>query len=226
VLRYSQDPELVVRLRLAHTLWLLGHPDESERERERALAALGHSTHAYSHAVLWVFSAVLALDRGDIEELRRDVQALEAYWADDAPGHVRLPMELFAGYLEVLDGRTASGLARMREVREEVANGPAPALPGVITRVLLEGYALAGEPQLGLALADEALGMGRGADLWEAEIKRLRAICLAELGDSDQEVRAELERALAVARRQGARAFEERIRETLAERDVRHDLAL
>jgi hypothetical protein len=64
--------------------------------------------------------------------------------------------------------------------------------------------------------------MGRGADLWEAEIRRLRAICLAELGWPDQEVRAELERALAVARRQRARAFEERIRGTLAERRVSH----
>jgi hypothetical protein len=79
-----------------------------------------------------------------------------------------------------------------------------------------------GEPELGLALADEALGMGRGADLWEAEIRRLRAICLAVLGGSDQEVRGELERALAVARRRGARAFEERIRGTLAERGLSH----
>src|SRR5262245_42012977 len=43
---------------------------------------------------------------------------------------------------------------------------------------LIEGYALAGQPEAGLALADEALadqelGMGRGAELWEAEIRRL-----------------------------------------------------
>ena len=32
VLRYGQDPELLVRLRLAHTLWLLGHPAEADRQ--------------------------------------------------------------------------------------------------------------------------------------------------------------------------------------------------
>jgi hypothetical protein len=86
------------------------------------------------------------------------------------------------------------------------------------TRLLLEGYLIAGEPQAGLALAGEALGLGRGAELWEAEIRRLRATFLAALGGPAAEVTAELERALAVARRQQARAFEKRIRETLTER--------
>jgi hypothetical protein len=77
-----------------------------------------------------------------------------------------------------------------------------------------------------LALADEALGMGRGAQVWEAEIRRLRATFLAALGAPAGEVEAELWRALAVARRQRARAFEVRVRGTLAERGLRHDRAL
>jgi hypothetical protein len=68
--------------------------------------------------------------------------------------------------------------------------------------------------------------MGRGAELWEAEIRRLRAIFLADRGASGDEVRFELERALGVARRQRARAFEERIRGTLAERTPSQDRAL
>jgi hypothetical protein len=68
---------------------------------------------------------------------------------------------------------------------------------------------VAGRPEAGLALAGEALGMGRGAELWEAEIRRLRATFLAVGGAPAGEAEAELERALAVARRQQARAFEE-----------------
>ena len=131
---------------------------------------------------------------------------------------------MFAGYLDVLDGRTDTGLARVRTVRAQLVGGPAPApgVPGLATRLLLEGYALAGRPEAGLALAGEALGLGRGAELWEAEIRRLRATFLAAGGAPADEVEAELERALAVARRQQARVFEERIRETLAERSVSH----
>jgi hypothetical protein len=96
----------------------------------------------------------------------------------------------------------------------------------VATRVLLGCFAAAGEPAAGLALADEAIRMGRGAELWEAEIRRLRATFLAALRAPAGEVDAELRRALAVARRQGARAFERKVQETLAERRPDHDRVL
>ena len=224
VLRYGQDPELVVRLRLAHALWLLGHPSQADRQRDLALAAAEDSTHTYSRAVVSAWAAILAMDRGDTAELRRHVQALGQYPAGDAPAQIWWAAQAFAGHVDLLDGRTAAGLARVREIREQVMDGraPAPGVPGVATRLLLEGYAIAGEPGAGLALANEALGMGYGAELWEAEIRRLRAAFLGALGAPAGEVTAELERALAVARRQQARAFEQRIRETLAERSLSH----
>lgn len=175
-----------------------------------------------------MWSAILAMDRADTERLRRYVRILAADPMDDAPAQIRLVADMFAGHLEVLDGRTAAGLARVRDVREHLVRGrsPAPGLPGVATRLLLEDYTVAGEPKAGLALADEALGMGRGAELWEAEIRRLRATFLAALDAPGDEVAAELRRALTAARRQRAYAFEQRIRETLAERCPGHDRAL
>ncbi|GGT62317.1 SARP family transcriptional regulator [Actinomadura citrea] len=228
VLRYGQDTELIVRLRLAHALWLLGRGAEADRERDAALAVAQGSTHAYSRAVTWLWAAVDAVDRGDDAQFRRHVRGLEADLVEDAPRQVRVSMELFGGYLDLLAGRRGPGLARLRRFRDQVVHGeaPAPGLPGVATRLLLEGYAVAAEPAAGLALADEALGMGRGARLWEAEIRRLRATFLATLGAPDGEVDAELRRALAAARRQGQRAFEERVRGTLAERGLRQDRAI
>ena len=104
------------------------------------------------------------------------------------------------GHVDLLEGRAAAGLARVREIHEQVtgSRAPAPGVPGVATRLLLQSYAIAGEPAAGLALADEALGMGHGAELWEAEIRRLRATFLAALGAPAGEVTAELERALPV----------------------------
>jgi tetratricopeptide (TPR) repeat protein len=225
VLRYGQDPELLVRLRLAHVLWLLGHEDDADSQRDRALAVASESKHAYSRAATFVWAGMLAMDRGAVAELRRHVHALGPYIVDDAPDQVRLAMELLGGHLDLLEGRTAGGLARVREVREQVVSGkaPAPGLPGIATRLLLEGYAMAGEPGLGLALSDEALRMGRGTELWEAEIRRLRATFLAGVGARSDEVEAELRLSLTVARRQGARVLEERTRGTLAERGLRDD---
>jgi tetratricopeptide (TPR) repeat protein len=228
VLRYGQDPELIVRTRLAHTLWLLGRDDEADRQRDLALATAEESPHAYSRAVALVWAAVLALDRRDVDRLRAHARALARHAGDEPPAQVRVPLELYAGHLEVLEGRAAEGLARVRRAREEVVRreAPAPGLPGVTTRVLLEDHALAGEPEAGLSLAEEALGMGRGAELWEAEIRRLRATFLASLGAGEEEVASELGQALAVARRQRAVAFEIRIRETLEKRPLSHDRAV
>jgi hypothetical protein len=220
VLRYGQDPELLVRLRLAHTLWLLGHPAEADRQRDLALRAAAESSHGYSRAAVWVWAAIVAADRGEVAEFRRHVRKLTAAPADEGPAQVRLAAELFVGHLAVLDGRTDQGLEHMRTVHAQLIGGqaPAPGLPGVATRLLLEGYALAGQSEAGLALVGQALGMGRGAQLWEAEIRRLRATFLAARGAPSEQVEAELERALTVARRQQARAFEQRILETLTER--------
>ena len=221
-----QDPELLVRLRLAHTLWLLGHPGEADRQRDLALQAAGESTHAYSRAVTWVWAAIVAMDRGEVAEFRRYALALAADPADEGPAQVLLATELFAGYLAVLDGRTGEGITRVLTVRARLAGRapgararPARRRHAPAARGLCDRRA-AGPP--GVALASEALGMGRGAELWEAEIRRLRATFLAALGAPAGEVEAELDRALAVARRQQARAFEERLRGTLAERSGSH----
>jgi DNA-binding SARP family transcriptional activator len=225
VLRFGQDPELVVRTRLAHVLWLLGHEEDADRQRDLALTAAEATDHPYSRTVAFAFAAILAMDRGDAERFRGHTRALALYAGDDAPGQVRLPMELFAARLDVLEGRTAAGLERLRDIRESLVHreAPAPGLPAVATRVLVEAYAQASEAERGLALADEALGMGRGAELWAAEFRRLRATFLAALGASDDEVATELAHALSVARHQRARAFENRIRATLEERPFSHD---
>jgi hypothetical protein len=146
VLRYGQDPELLVRLRLAHTLWLLGHPDEADRQRDLALQAATQSSHAYSRAATRVWAAIVALDRGEVAEFRSHAQALAADLPDEGPAQVRLAGELFAGHLTVLEGRTDEGLTLMRTVRARLVSGqpPAPGLPGVATRLLLESYATAG----------------------------------------------------------------------------------
>jgi len=63
-------------------------------------------------------------------------------------------------------------------------------------------------PRAGLAAADFLLAPDAGARLYDAEALRLRAGFRAALGAPREDVGAELERALAVARSQGARSLE------------------
>ncbi|HWH05995.1 MAG TPA: hypothetical protein VNT23_06135 [Gaiellaceae bacterium] len=217
LLRYGQDPRVFCHMRLAHTLWLLGRGDDAGRARAEALAFATQTGHPYSRAVALVFAVLLALDQGDEDrfrqyanELRCDQSALEA-----RPN--RSGAEAFAAFIDLLDGRTEQGVERIglaaADARRE---GPAaPGHAGFLMRLLVEGLARAGDAKAGLVAADEALAMGGGVQLWEAEIRRLRASFLDALGAAPAEVEAELVRAIEIAERQRARPFELRARESL-----------
>jgi predicted ATPase len=74
---------------------------------------------------------------------------------------------------------------------------------------LAEAQAKAGHPEEGLATLAEALARVEETDecLWEAELYRLRAELLL-LGGDDHGAKASLEKAVEVARRQGAKSWE------------------
>jgi hypothetical protein len=75
----------------------------------------------------------------------------------------------------------------------------------IVARVLLEACVAAGDARAGLAAADRALDPDDRVRVWEPETRRLRGEFLGRLGAPAGEVEAELELALRVARRQGAR---------------------
>jgi predicted ATPase len=86
--------------------------------------------------------------------------------------------------------------------------------------VLLEACLAAGDARAGLAAADRVLAAEDNVHTWEAEARRLRSEFLAALGAAGREVEAELEQAVATARRQGARMLELRATASL----LRHRL--
>ena len=181
---YGQDPEIVCLTRLAHTLSLLGEQEEAERARDLGLELAEQRGHPYSRAVAAVFAGMLALDQRDEQRLRRHADELAS--SDPAYGapQIRIVADLYAALLEVLGDRSSRGAERLRGIVLAARREP-PATPGfhaLLMRILLEAYAGAGEAKAGLAAADEALGMGGGTQLWEAEIHRLRAGFLAALG--------------------------------------------
>jgi tetratricopeptide (TPR) repeat protein len=217
LISYGQDPESFCRMRLAHTLWLIGRDREAASARDEALESADRLGHPYSRAAALVFAVLIALDQGHEERLRRYVQELAFDPKLPEAGPTRSGTEAFTGYVELLDGRVEEGVERVRGALAEVRRtGPAaPGQLGFLMRVLVEALARAGEANAGLAAADEALKIGGGTQLWEAEIRRLRAGFLKTLASPPEEVEAELARAIEVAHRQAARPFERRAREDL-----------
>ena len=214
LLRYGQDPQIFSLMRLAYTLWLLGCEAEADRALEEVLGLAERSSQPFTRTATLLWAGCLALDQHEPEVVRRRV---EATLSQPAPEwQVDWTRVTLGGYLQVLDGRRREGLQRVRRAFSEMSRRPAaPGIPGMLARILLETCAAAADAEAGLAAADEALRMGGGAALWEAEIRRLRAGFLELRGAGREDVEAELRRALAVAERQGARPFGRRAREDL-----------
>jgi DNA-binding SARP family transcriptional activator len=210
LLRFGQDPSIVGLSRLANTLWFLGHRNDARRVRDDALAMADEVGYPFSRGVAYVFAALLSVDLGEPGRYQGYVAAL-ASDAQHAP--LQIAADAFLGYAEVLDGRALDGI---RRIRRAIDTGPVDHAPGqgaTHHRLLVAAHDVAGDASGGLAAADEAL-RAAGSRIWEAEHRRLRATFLAALGASSNEVDAELTRAAAVARRQGALGLERRVERT------------
>jgi DNA-binding SARP family transcriptional activator len=213
LLRFGHDPAAVCQSRLANTLWFLGDDDAARAARAAAVTLASEVGQPFTRGVVDVFAALLAVDLGDGADVRRHVAALP-----QGSEHHTLAnaVEAFTGYLAVLDGAVAEGLARIRAAMDANVFDHAPGQRATAARLLLAAHAACGDPATGLAAADDALALD-GTRIWEAEIRRLRAGFLAAIGTPDATVAAELDRATEVARAQGAPGLERRVAQTRAE---------
>jgi DNA-binding SARP family transcriptional activator len=230
LVRYGMDPRVVCLSRLGNTLWFLGRPDAAARARDSALALAEENEHPATIATAAVFAALLAVELRDADGVR-EYAALAARFAERGVKMVQATVPALDGYVDVLSGRRERGVAAIQGALDSARGaGHAPGMRAAIARLLLEACALAGDARSGAATAEFLLAPDAGARLWDAEAHRLHARFRAALGAPHGEVVAELERALDVARRQGARSLELRCaadlqqRGTLAERTAREPL--
>jgi hypothetical protein len=173
--------------------------------------------------VALVFSVALSLEMRDFDGLRIYAKAI----SDLEGAHETRPVQIASlaadGFVDVLDGRRETGIARLQQALAIVQ--PADHAPGqraMVVRMLVEACAIAGDFRTGLAVADAALGLNDAGRLFEAEIRRLRAEFLVALGSDNEDVEQELEQALAVARHQGALMFELRAATSLLRLRLAH----
>ncbi|SHL21079.1 transcriptional activator domain-containing protein [Pseudonocardia thermophila] len=173
VLHYGNDPKVVCQSRLANTLWFLGLPDEARAARDAALAWAAEVGHRYSRSVAVTFAALLALDMGDEEELRKQVAELTVIGSEPVSEHV---VAAFTGYLTVLDGDPDVGLVPIRAAVEHTrGGGDAPGHHAVMLRLLLAACQAAGDDAAAAAVAERMLAMGGTARLWAPTARRVLA---------------------------------------------------
>jgi predicted ATPase/DNA-binding winged helix-turn-helix (wHTH) protein len=200
---FSVDRRVSMRILLARTEWLEGRPDLAMEVVQEALA-VSHDTLSFGTAQVFGFAAIpIALWRGDLDCGEAFAEQLVAvarryktdYWGSWAP--------MFSGVIAMR--RAAAEGARAAIVRSIRPRG---ALQSDTLCTLASAFA---------GMAAVARVEGGGAGWCAAEILRASAEQSLKDGTRDlPEAEGLFQRALALARRQGARSWELRAATSLA----------
>ena len=216
---YMVEPQVASLLLLSWDLWFLGYLDQSLARVSEALALAQDLAQPYSIAFAHYMTSVVHLLRGDpARALESAEQSLEISREQRFSLYVLLST--------ISRGRVLGELGRLREATTEMQTGIAEArrtgvgfmLP-MMYGWLAEVHAQAGENETALSIVEQALGemSDTTGKSWESELYRQRAQILLELNPSKAaEAESYLKSAVAVARRQSAKALELRAATSLA----------
>jgi tetratricopeptide (TPR) repeat protein len=219
------DPAIVIRAHLGFLAWLFGEEAEMLEhlaEMRRQASALGqHFSLAYSH----IGAAMLHQFARDADAVRADADALLALSTDGFSLFVALA-RCSRGWALAVGSGQERGVDEIRAGIEQWQATGAKFLVPYQLGLLCDAQAAVGRQEAALGTVEEALEVVRrtGERWWEAELLRLAGQLrggLALRARGARRVRgrraalASLRRAVALARRQGARALVHRARESL-----------
>jgi DNA-binding SARP family transcriptional activator len=203
---YAQDPQVVCLSRLAWTLWHLGHLDEANPARDRALALAFRSTDAHTRAYALWFTLFLAVEAEDQSCVHAQVADMQHVAEEHRLSYLGVIAESFAGYSDSLRGDHERGVARMEAaLRDPRAAGQASVLRPQTYFLLARAHLAAGSSRRALEAARAGLEIAeRGAVIWKGELHRLVAESLLALGADAGEVRDAFARAQEITSQQQA----------------------
>jgi predicted ATPase len=218
ILRYGQDPGMVIRSYQSWNAWMLGNVAAADRASVEALQLARRTQHPFSIAYGLTFAAWHALNRG------RAAQAAELL-AEAIALCREQKLQVFLALALALDalrrigaGELAAGFAAMQEALAVfTATGAElflPAWQGVMAQAI---FAQGDAAQARQLLLDAIARSERTEERWcLPELKRARALLAAATGDVDA-ARAALAQAAELARTQGAAPWLARIADTQAQ---------
>jgi class 3 adenylate cyclase len=209
----GHDPGVCAGYMGAQARWLLGYPDTGLALGREALALSERISHPFTLGAALVMNAVLHLDREEPELALQRIEAAEALVADQRIGLVLEPRILHGavmtaqGAFKEAVACLRDGLTKPRAIR--FRHYGLARLAEALSRLGEHGEALAAVRE---AVEDQERS---GQRRWEPELYRLKGISLFGLNRFD-EGQIAFEKALRMARRQQAKAYELRAATSLA----------
>jgi tetratricopeptide (TPR) repeat protein len=220
------DPGANARYHLSWTLWTLGLPDQGLASADRAVEAGREISQPLTLAMALFWRAVVKLCRGEIAGAGADVAQLRAVTTEFHILYLGATTTVLEGALLIEQGQVEAGIARIEEAFAEFQRQKAGLGRPWTHALVAEGCRRAGMIAEGLAAIERAFASARaqGEAHWEAELHRLKGeLLFAQAGADRCEALACVREAIAVARRQGARALELRAVTSLVRMDAGAD---
>jgi predicted ATPase len=212
MLLYGEDAGVTCRSHDAHTLWLLGYPDQGLTQIDESVTLAQQIAHPYSlnYALCW--AAVF-------HQLRREMGATQEHAAAAISLATAQGFPYFMAYGSLIHGWALAHQGHAQEGIEQLHQGATAyyATGAEIRRphflaLLAEVQGTIGEPAAGLTVLTEALTVVDKTDAcwYESELYRLKGELLLLQQSLDNQVEAEacFHKALDIARNQQAKSFE------------------
>jgi predicted ATPase len=225
-LAYGLDPGTACLSHAAWALWLLGHPDQALVRARQATRIAGELSHPLSSAWAVFCVATLHRHRQEWQLAQKQAEALIALSTEQGFPHWVLLGTILRGWTLAKQGLGRDEIDRMHESLLAWRGMGAELDTPHGLALLAEAYAATRRPAEGLTAVTDALALvdRTGERMWEAELYRLRGGLHRTAGATDL-AEADLDRSLAIARRQDIKMIELRASVCLARlwRDQRRD---
>lgn len=217
---YGFDHRNRSAIALARTLWLQGFADQARQWAEQAVAEAAALDHSVTHCIALIWALSVYLWAGDMDQAETSLRTFTDRAEANALGPYIAASRGFQGTIAIQQGKPqeATGLieeslARLHAMRYEL-------LTTSFEISLAEGLILSGAyAEAGERVEATIERCRKSGDAFALpELLRIKARTLGSTGDATTEtVEAVLDESLALAKRQGARAWELRAAIDLAQ---------
>ena len=219
-LRYGgHDPGVCCRYHGALALWLLGWPDQATAMAHHAVRLATDLAQPFSLAIALGYVSFLHQFRGEARLAEEQAEATIARSAEQAFFQYRPTGIIIRGWAVAAQGDPEAGTAAIEEGLAALLVAGADVRRSYFLALLADVCGRAGRLEAAQSAIAEARAFAeeRGERWWEAELHRLKGeFLLSESGENRAEAEACFHRALEVALRQSAKAFELRASTSLA----------
>ena len=205
---YGQEPGMSSRIMLAITLWLLGEVEAARRCRDEALAIARQTPHGNSQCYALTFAAVHDQLLGDLPAMRSNAEAALKLAEEQGLTFWLGWAGIMRGWAITAAGDLAAGTGEMRRGIDTARASGAALFHTYYLGLLADALCAADRLDEASSTLDEAaaLVVRNEERFWESELVRLRGVIAERKGDRIAAAE-HFQRALAIAREQGAQSL-------------------